>query len=182
MTTDSENLLGPTMRSAKGNVPQSIKDSLAEWYSGAADLHRFAAPIARRLEATEMSVYDKTEEPGKKEAKMVFEIDVTEDMCNFGNSVHGGCSAFLIDLCSSLAISLLATQEPKRNVHVHVSLVLNTTYHAPAPLGCRLKIVNTTMALGGRVMTARAEIYDITHNRLVASGVHIKMPPSAPKL
>ncbi|THG97003.1 hypothetical protein EW026_g4925 [Hermanssonia centrifuga] len=116
------------MRSAKGNVPQSIKDSLAEWYSGAADLHRFAAPIARRLEATEMSVYDKTEEPGKKEAKMVFEIDVTEGE------------------------------------------------------GCRLKIVNTTMALGGRVMTARAEIYDITHNRLVASGVHIKMPPSAPKL
>lgn len=78
MTTDSETLLGPTMRSAKGNVPQSIKDSLAEWYSGAAELQRFAAPIARRLEATEMSVYDKTEEPGKKEAKMVFEIDVTE--------------------------------------------------------------------------------------------------------
>ncbi|KAJ3550417.1 hypothetical protein NM688_g5083 [Phlebia brevispora] len=174
-------LTASTIRTAKGNVTQETKDALSRWYSGAIGSQGFAREVSARLEATELSVYDKPEESGKKEAKVVFEIDVKDDMCNFGNNMHGGCAAFLIDLCSSVALTLLASQTAPDKLS-HVSLVLNTIYHAPAPKGCRLKIVNTTVALGGRVMTARTEIFDKTKNRLAVSGVHLKMAPSPPKL
>ena len=75
---DSESTMLATIRAAKGNIPQKDKDELAEWFSGATERQGFARSIAKRLEATEMNVYEKPEEPGKKEAKLVFELDVTE--------------------------------------------------------------------------------------------------------
>ena len=114
MATEAEPLFIASLSNVKGNVPDEDKRQLARWYAGAVERQGFARDIAKRLEATEMSVYDKAEEPGKKEARLVFELDVQEgkshvsgrsvvtkhapDMCNFGNNMHGGCTAFLIDL------------------------------------------------------------------------------------
>ncbi|KAJ7839312.1 hypothetical protein B0H13DRAFT_1454238, partial [Mycena leptocephala] len=49
--------------------------------------------------------------------------------------------------------------------------------HSPATVGETLRIVNTTMTVGARALSARTEIWNATKHRLVASGVHIKMKP-----
>ncbi|KAF7368631.1 4HBT domain-containing protein [Mycena venus] len=136
----------------------------------------FGDSIIRRLVVTHASVDQKAEEPLKQEGRIVCELIVTEDMLNGGGNVHGGCSAFLIDVCSTFSILALQPGRPT------VSQSLNIVYHSPATLGETLRIVNTTIAVGARAISARTEIWNATKHRLVASGVHIKMEPSEAKL
>ncbi|KAJ7631963.1 HotDog domain-containing protein [Mycena polygramma] len=135
----------------------------------------FGGSIMEQVLVTHAFVQDKAEEPQKKEARVVCEIDVTEDMLNDGGNIHGACSAFLIDMCSSACLMVFQRG-------MHVSQTLNIVYHSPAVLGEKLRIINTTMTVGTRVMTVRTEIWNATQYRLVASGVHVKMRPSVPKL
>jgi acyl-coenzyme A thioesterase 13 len=75
----------------------------------------FGQSITERLVVTEISVDKKADEPKKLEGRVVCEITVEEgillsyswvlfsframsDMVNGGGSIHGGCSAFLIDV------------------------------------------------------------------------------------
>ncbi|TFK24722.1 hypothetical protein FA15DRAFT_669292 [Coprinopsis marcescibilis] len=143
------------------------------------DVAFFGRSIQERFVVTEVSVLEKKDEPSKLEGRVVVELDVNEEMINGGGNIHGGCSAFLVDMCSSLAISTLGlategTQYPT------VSQAINMIYHSPAAVGDRLRLVNTSMTLGNRAQSARTEIWNVTHSRLVASGTHIKMKPSAP--
>ncbi|THH16298.1 hypothetical protein EUX98_g9323 [Antrodiella citrinella] len=78
----------------------NVTDSLAR-------IESYGMKIIRSLKVTEMSLLQKEEELGKLEAKMVFEtwvdtafplVSVCLDMLNDGENMHGGCSAFLIDL------------------------------------------------------------------------------------
>ncbi|KAI0636375.1 HotDog domain-containing protein [Trametes polyzona] len=140
---------------------------------------QFAKPTGSRLQMTEVTVYER-EEDGKTQVRMVFEIDVGEDMLNSGNMMHGGCSMFLIDVCSSIALVALGIVT-SRNSYL-VSQAITTVFHAPATTGARLSIVNNTVSFGARTVTARTEIWDTTNRRLVATGVHNQMQPSAPKL
>ncbi|KIP10374.1 hypothetical protein PHLGIDRAFT_101272 [Phlebiopsis gigantea 11061_1 CR5-6] len=177
-------VVSSTIRAAKGNVPQELKDLIAHWWLENAQGQGFGRPICEKLFVSEMQLFDNPEVPGKKEARVVFEIDVQEDMCNYLGAMHGGCTSFLIDLCSSITFNLIASHLAPQ-VTKHVSLSLNVTFHAPAVIGSKLRIVNTTAAFGKRVMTARSEVYDVTNGRICASGVHVKMPPSSgspPKL
>ncbi|KAJ7778475.1 HotDog domain-containing protein [Mycena metata] len=138
----------------------------------------FGDSILSGLVVTEASVQPKAEEPLKEEGRIVCEITVTEDMLNGGGNIHGGCSAFLIDVCSTLC---LMVYKPG----MHVSQSLNIVYHSPATLGEKLRIVNTSMTVGARAMSARTEARNailLSCHRLVASGVHIKMQPSEAKL
>lgn len=127
-----------------------------------------------------MSIVKKAEEPTKEEGRVVCSLVVTEDMLNGSGTMHGGCAAFLIDYCSSLvdtAYSVTVSGKPIFSV----SQALNVVYHSPAVLGDKLRIVNTTITTGARASSARTEIWNETHRRLVASGIHVKMQPSAPK-
>ncbi|EIW51889.1 uncharacterized protein TRAVEDRAFT_157075 [Trametes versicolor FP-101664 SS1] len=139
----------------------------------------YAKSTGSRLEITEVSFYER-EEDKKPQVRMIFELDVDEDMLNSANMVHGGCSMFLIDVCSSIALVSLgiATNRDTRLV----SQAITTVFHAPATTGAKLRIINTTVSFGARTVTARTEIWDTTNRRLVASGVHNQMQPSAPKL
>ncbi|KAK7055179.1 4HBT domain-containing protein [Favolaschia claudopus] len=136
----------------------------------------FGDSILRDLVVTHASVDNKAEESSKQEGRVVCEIVVTEDMLNGGGNIHGGCSAFLIDVCSTLCLLAFKPEI------ITVSQSLNIVYHSPATLGEKLRIVNTTMTVGARAMSARTEIWNATKRRLVASGIHIKMQPSEAKL
>ncbi|KAG5724081.1 Acyl-coenzyme A thioesterase 13 [Termitomyces sp. T112] len=138
----------------------------------------FGAHIVKRIQVTEVSVLPKAEEPSKTEGRVVCELTVEEDMLNGGGTIHGGCSAFLIDICSSMSITMLRLATSNED-EFSVSQSLNMVYHSPAGLGDRIRLVNTTLTIGGRVLSARTEIWNVTHHRLVSSGVHIKMKPSA---
>ncbi|KAL0950343.1 hypothetical protein HGRIS_010311 [Hohenbuehelia grisea] len=140
---------------------------------------RFSQAIAQRMDVTEVSILKKVEEPQKQEARVVCECIVEEDMLNGGGRIHGGCSATLVDLCTALALvayNLGVTGKP----NFSVSQAINMVYHSPAELGEKLRIVSTTMTVGARAMSARCEIWNATQHRLVASGIHITMIPSAP--
>ncbi|KAG6812150.1 hypothetical protein H0H92_004149 [Tricholoma furcatifolium] len=121
----------------------------------------FGEAITKRMAVTEISIDKKAEEPLKSEGRVVCELTVQDDMVNGGGNIHGGCSAFLVDVCSSMCLMALRLADT-------------------AGLGDRLRIVNTTMTMGARALSARTEIWNLTHHRLVSSGVHIKMKPSPP--
>jgi acyl-coenzyme A thioesterase 13 len=167
-----------------GNAPDDIKrffNPPVAFVIAVGTNKQFAISIVERMVLKEISILDKTEEPLKKECRVVCELDTEEDMVNSGRHLHGGCSAYLIDLCSTLALVAfgLANNEPAALDTVSQSL--NIVYHSPAALGDRLRIVNTTMTVGSRAVSARTEIWNDTRHRLVASGTHIKMQPSPPK-
>ncbi|KIY43159.1 hypothetical protein FISHEDRAFT_54105 [Fistulina hepatica ATCC 64428] len=137
----------------------------------------FAQSIGKRLSLDEVSINPSAAEPARDECKVVCSMTVEEDMVNGSSNLHGGCSAFLIDVCSSLALVAMSAAmygEPM----LSVSQSLNVVFHSPAALGDKLRIVNTTLTLGARAMSVRTEIWNDTHKRLVCSGVHIKMQPS----
>ncbi|KAI0325013.1 hypothetical protein GY45DRAFT_1261702 [Cubamyces sp. BRFM 1775] len=146
----------------------------------------FAQTIGERLEITEVAVFER-EEDGKTQMRVVFEIDVSGEMLNSGGMMHGGCTMFLVDVyvllhpaCSSIALVALGIATHK--YANFVSQAISTVFHAPASEGTKLRIVNNTVSFGARTVSARVEIWDATNRRLVATGVHNQMPPSAPKL
>ncbi|EDR00370.1 uncharacterized protein LACBIDRAFT_314361 [Laccaria bicolor S238N-H82] len=140
----------------------------------------FGEEIQKRIKVTELSVDEKREEASRLEGRVVAEIVVAEDMLNGNGTLHGGCIAWLIDMCSSLALTALRMTTSGK-FQMSVTQSLNVVYHSPASLGDKIRLVNTTLTLGARAHSVRTEIWNDTHRRLVASGVHIKMLPSAPK-
>jgi len=125
-----------------------------------------------------MIVCHKFERPedGRTHARVVFEGTVSQNMCNTHNMMHGGCAAFLVDACTpvTLVVQTLVTG----GTLDLVSQSLNTTFHAGAKLGDKLNIVCTTVSSGKRAVSARAEIWDVTTERLVVTGNQVKMAPS----
>jgi len=142
----------------------------------------FARGVGDRFVLREISYIEKAEEPERMEGRTVIGITVGSDMVNFLGSMHGGCTAYLIDICTSLALTAFEMSEGGEPGLPSVSQALNIVYHSPAKLGDELRIVNTTIAVGSRAMSARCEIWNETHHRQVASGIHTKMRPSPPKL
>ncbi|KAE9406693.1 hypothetical protein BT96DRAFT_1014654 [Gymnopus androsaceus JB14] len=140
----------------------------------------FASTIMESMVLTSVSIGSMEEESVRQQGKVVLKLVVNEDMLNLANTVHGGCIAYIVDFCSSLALLALGATHGDRILSV--SQALNVVFHSPAALGETLRIVNMSVSAGGRATTARTEIWNDTHHRLVASGVHIKMQPSSAKI
>ncbi|KAG2060291.1 hypothetical protein BDR06DRAFT_872787 [Suillus hirtellus] len=144
----------------------------------------FENMIASRLQVTEASTLPKIEEPEKFEGRVVVQVIVDEELLNVNHSVHGGCTAMIIDMhmrsCSTMPIYVLGASTSGHG-EFGVSQSLNIVYHSPALLGDKLRVVSTTLALGSRALSSRCEVWNVTRHRLVASAVHIKMVPSKPK-
>lgn len=178
----------PDVSHIRGNAPTEIKERLSNikaYFRSFAptkfqDLpNTFGKSISNRFAVTEISILSKVDEESKLEGKVVVEIEVDEEMINGAGNIHGGCSAFLVDVCSSLSISALSLATVGKE-QPSVSQAINMIYHSPATLGDKLRIVNTSMTLGNRTQSCRTEIWNSTHHRLVASGTHVKMMPSPP--
>ncbi|KAI0748761.1 hypothetical protein C8Q80DRAFT_1173538 [Daedaleopsis nitida] len=99
-------------------------------------------------------------------------------MLNKQQTMHGGCTAYLVDVCSSVGLAFLAMVQGKPSDFVSQTII--TTYHAPAPLGAKLNVISTTTSFGARTVASRIEIWDVTHGRLCMSGTHNKMAPKLP--
>ncbi|KAG8863806.1 hypothetical protein FRB96_007643 [Tulasnella sp. 330] len=108
--------------------------------------------------------------------RAVYELKVERDMCNPTGNFHGGCVAYLVDVCTSVSYCLHDDWDCN-----HVSMSLETLYHAPAVEGSTIRIVCTLTAMGGRVGTSRCEIWGKEHGKLVASASHMKMKAGKPK-
>ena len=99
-----------------GNASDDVKAAfrdLSMWFSRDGQPRGFAASIGARISVDEVSILKKAEEPTREEVRLVCSLEVTEgvykagieiyydsnaDMLNGAGSMHGGCSAYLIDL------------------------------------------------------------------------------------
>ncbi|KIK67871.1 hypothetical protein GYMLUDRAFT_238067 [Collybiopsis luxurians FD-317 M1] len=139
----------------------------------------FGDAVVGGLTLCEVSITQNALEPLSKEANVVCKTKISQGMVNGHGTLHGGCSALLIDFCSSLATIALqidATGFPG----LGFSETIHVVFHAPAVLDEELRIVNTCTSAGEIVQSARTEIAKIwsdTHHRLVVSGVHVTMKP-----
>ncbi|GJE87509.1 HotDog domain-containing protein [Phanerochaete sordida] len=105
------------------------------------------------------------------EAETIYDVPVHDEMLNRGgHTVSGACVAHFIDICTCSALYALGCT---LNQDIEgASQALEVKYHAPALLGMTLRIVATTLTIRGRVLTARAEVYDKATGKLLFSGVH----------
>lgn len=70
--------LADTVLVARGNAPQAAKDAIAAWWKANSDGQGFARTTCSQIVATDMSLFENPEIPGKKEARMLFEVEVTK--------------------------------------------------------------------------------------------------------
>ncbi|KAF5363618.1 hypothetical protein D9756_000113 [Leucocoprinus leucothites] len=165
----------------KGNASDGAKELLsnpAAFFQGRQELRTlpvFGDDINRRVVVTEANI--KAGPRSHCIALLVAEYLI--DMTNGGGGIHGGCLAFLVDCLTTLAL-VAYSLDVDDQFFAGVSQNINVTYHSPAAAGDKLRIVNYTVAGGARAKTARCEIWNATHHRIVASGSHIKMNPSQP--
>lgn len=101
MSDDSEE---PDVPLPPGSAPLEAKQRVARllsiiWYGND---QGFALPVAKRIAVTDVTIEEKKDAPGKTETTLVCEHDVQEDMVNAGGNLHGGASAFLVDVCVAL--------------------------------------------------------------------------------
>ncbi|KAG9078706.1 hypothetical protein FS749_009230 [Ceratobasidium sp. UAMH 11750] len=169
---------GVTINDIKGNAPDDQKQlcvDVLDFYAEMDD--HFAYSVGKRLRIEEVSIGETVN--GKSRSSVVCSIAVKGDMLNLLGTLHGGCTAFLVDLCTSIALSI-SPKELKDPDNwwgkTSVSQALNVVYHSPARAGSTLKILSETVVAGGRAGTIRCEIWDSTNNILVATGTHTKMP------
>ncbi|KAG7447755.1 uncharacterized protein BT62DRAFT_891764 [Guyanagaster necrorhizus] len=166
-----------------GNAPDDVKQCLCVFLS-LGQTKGFAHEVLSRLSISHVSLDASPEQRTRDRFKVVCSLTVTEDMLDAtpGN-MHGGCSAFIIDTCSSLglvAYVLCKTTTSCDWVQLYtISQTLDVMYHSSAFLGDGLEIVSTGVSVGARAMSIRTEIWNTTRQCIVASGVHLKMLPSS---
>ncbi|EJD36281.1 hypothetical protein AURDEDRAFT_74411 [Auricularia subglabra TFB-10046 SS5] len=93
-----------------------------------------------------------------------------------------GSLAFFVDLFATFPLVVQGAIDGRLGDTIGVSQSMNFVFHDVARLGTRLRATSTCVALGSRMMSGRCEIWDKDRNRLICSGVHLKMSPSMPRL
>lgn len=166
-----------------GNASLELKRELLRlWTLRQVDPNHFASPIGARVDIVEISVVPKREDPQAMEAKIVSEIDVVPGMLNQLGGTHGGCIAYLIDICTGTPAVVLELYQGKKPVQYPLSQSLAVQFLGPSKLGDRLRFVSTTVVVGGRIRTLHCEVWAVNRHRLVATGTHVKLDPGLSKL
>ncbi|KAG1763783.1 HotDog domain-containing protein [Suillus occidentalis] len=163
----------------KGNVSPYVKQLILNTFIayGAGDEHCFGHSVAKAVRFVDISAHESQEKQGRMEATTVAEILVSKSMLNGAGMLHGGCLAFLIDNTPLVALGLI------KNINgVGVTQSMNIMFHSPAPVGSCLRIISTSIAMGGRIMSARCEVINNKTGSVVASAYLNKMQPTISKL
>ncbi|KAJ7473478.1 HotDog domain-containing protein [Mycena latifolia] len=166
------------LASIGGNAPAYVKQLCCNTfyaYGVGVDPQAFGYPVGRATRFVDMSIERSRERAGRLEATTVAELTVTKHMLNGAGMLHGGCVTYLIDNCCSTPLVVLGVFQNTNGVGV--TQAMNVLFHAPAPLGSQLRIISTSISMGGRIMTSRCEIVDKTTGRIVASAFLNKMQP-----
>ena len=173
------------LKSIKGNVPKTVKTVVSHilWFYAfeRPTKNRFGDSVGLRTQTTEIDFVDQDRSDtsnNSRSMRMVCELNVTEDMVNYEGTLHSGCIAYLMDMCTSVALlghNTMITGRPA----ARVSLALSITYLHPVPLGAKLKVVCITASPAPSNASVVGEIWDATNNRLAAIAEHTQMSPSA---
>ncbi|KAF9781341.1 HotDog domain-containing protein [Thelephora terrestris] len=164
----------------RGNAPASTKRLLKNVFDayGVGKEGCFASFVGQSVRLVEVNAkgyYQPLEPVGPKEASTVAEVAVSPEMLNGAGILHGGCIAYLIDICGSTPLVVLGHVLGKNGLGVTQNM--NVSYHAPVSLGATIEIVSHSVTMGSRVMSSRCEIIEKTSGRIVASATVTKMQP-----
>ncbi|TFY79223.1 hypothetical protein EWM64_g4786 [Hericium alpestre] len=82
-----------------GNAPDAVKERVINAHNliSRANIH-FGKEIRDDLVLKEVNIRPKADESQRMEARVVLEITVVESMLNVSGNVHGGCTAYLVDM------------------------------------------------------------------------------------
>uniref|UniRef100_A0AC35TRC4 4HBT domain-containing protein n=1 Tax=Rhabditophanes sp. KR3021 TaxID=114890 RepID=A0AC35TRC4_9BILA len=98
---------------------------------------------------------------------------VKVELANPFGSLHGGCSATLIDIVSPLTFISRPKCAPGVSVDLHVS------YLVGAKLGETIIVEGSVVKSGNKLAFREGKLYNKSNNALVASALHTKaFPPS----
>jgi len=147
---------------------------------GVGEEDSFGCKVGKEVRFVEVSVNKKLERQGRLEATTIAEVVVTKHMLNGAKMLHGGCVAYLLDVCCSTPLVVLGLIQGVNGVGV--TQAMNVLFHSPAAMGACLQIFSTSISLGGRVMSSRCELIDKDTGRVVASAYLNKMQPALSKL
>jgi len=136
----------------------------------------FANKELSGLKLVEVNVI-KSDDGKTLQGRTVSELVISESMLNVHGTMAGGFAATLLDICTFS--SLFAVGLPTGVDASGVSTAMNLLWHGPAALGTVLRIVSTSLTIGGRASASRAEVYDATTGRLLVSAVHTMAPLKA---
>jgi acyl-coenzyme A thioesterase 13 len=97
-------------------------------------------------------------------------------------NLHGGCTATIFDVCTTLPLHLVA--KPGFWMYLGVSRTLNTTYLQPVPNGTTVDIQCEILHVGKRLSTIKGEMRAInedgTPGALLAVCEHGKVSTDPP--
>ena len=92
-----------TFVNVQGNLSEEAKQQVNGFYTAATEGAAFARHVAMRLEAVEANVYEKADEPGKQEVKLVFEIDVAQGQLENASPVDSSQLIAAGQICATSA-------------------------------------------------------------------------------
>ncbi|KAJ3722832.1 hypothetical protein DFJ43DRAFT_661233 [Lentinula guzmanii] len=171
------------MAHIQGNLPLAMKEENERFFRHFVGTPQtsYGADVGKNIKLTGANVFlpvkleELTEAEAQKakrnaETETICEIEVTKDMCNIYGTLHGGCAAYIIDLCSSTAIVCYGLYTATDGTGVSSSM--NIHWHRPITVGKKLKIISNTVFVDGLIRNAKSELRDLQTNKLYVSAVH----------
>jgi len=102
-------------------------------------------------------------------SEIIFKLNIEEDFCNIQKNMHGGASATLVDIATTIAISGL-----DRDLRHSVSVELSTYYLNPIKINSNVLIHCKVPKIGKSLAYSYADIYDYESHKLLLNASHIK--------
>ncbi|KAF9534660.1 hypothetical protein CPB83DRAFT_755298 [Crepidotus variabilis] len=159
-----QNGISTELESVKGNAPRdTIRACLSVFrYMASTEDRSYGAAVGRRLKMAEIKI--KFSEAGSSNlpagravsAQTTCEILVYKDMCNVFGTLHGGCAAYMTDICSTSSIVALGIVNGVDATGV--SQAMNLIWHKAVKTGAKLRIVSNTISQEGRIRVCRCEV------------------------
>eukprot|EP00735_Rhodelphis_limneticus_P002502 TRINITY_DN13399_c0_g1::TRINITY_DN13399_c0_g1_i1::g.9551::m.9551 TRINITY_DN13399_c0_g1::TRINITY_DN13399_c0_g1_i1::g.9551 ORF type:complete len:221 (-),score=29.66,sp/Q5R833/ACO13_PONAB/39.68/6e-24,4HBT/PF03061.17/7.5e-18,4HBT_3/PF13622.1/6.9e+03,4HBT_3/PF13622.1/8.6e-05,DUF4442/PF14539.1/0.0029,4HBT_2/PF13279.1/0.23 TRINITY_DN13399_c0_g1_i1:336-935(-) len=100
--------------------------------------------------------------------EVVCVLPVTASLSNRGGTLHGGCTATLVDLVTTIAVMTLDPKKPG------VSTDLNVSYLRAVKVGDEISIHARVLKTGKQLVFTEAEIYRTSDKAMIAKGLHTK--------
>ncbi|KAI6228191.1 hypothetical protein M3Y95_00596500 [Aphelenchoides besseyi] len=103
--------------------------------------------------------------------RVTVEFEVDKSMTNSWNTLHGGCTASLVDMITTTAI---LTNDRNEQQHPGVSVDLKVSYCTAAKLGETVVLDAIIEKFGRSLVFTRADLRTKDNSRLIATAQHIK--------
>lgn len=100
-----------------------------------------AEPLRKNVRLISASIVE-----GTQKAQAIFELNVTRSLCNKAGNLHGGAACTLLDILTSMPLSIVAT--PGHLDAGSVSRTITMSYLRPVPAGTTARVECEIMAAG----------------------------------